>query len=200
MGHLRLIYRQGPIFYYQLKTIFGQIIQIWHILLFNLKEQLMLLQNANEVKQSTPALGSVFTMCDSTWQNGLVTRFILQSTCIKQIKKGNVAKSACISKSAQNMLPNLLALQKTRKKCYQVYWYFKKRAKNYFISKAECNNACISRTERNNAYVAKTAHKNVTKSASSLDRANGLSISCKTVFTLSFWSSNCFKLKMKFHS
>ena len=84
------------------------------------------------------------------------------------------------------MLPNLLALQKTRKKCYQVYWYFKKRAKNYYISKAECNNAYVAKTAHKNAYVAKTAHKNVTKSASSLDRANGLSISCKTVFTLSF--------------
>ena len=41
---------------------------------FNLKEQLsLLLQNVYEVKQSTPALRSVFTMCDSTRQNGLVT-------------------------------------------------------------------------------------------------------------------------------
>ena len=41
---------------------------------FNLKEQLaLLLQNVYEVKQITPALRSVFTMCDSTRQNGLVT-------------------------------------------------------------------------------------------------------------------------------
>ena len=45
-----------------------------YILSFNLKEQLsLMLQNVYEVKQSTPALGSVFTMCVSTRQNGLVT-------------------------------------------------------------------------------------------------------------------------------
>ena len=44
------------------------------IISFNLKEQLMLLlQNVYEVKQSMPALRSVFTMCDLTRQNGLVT-------------------------------------------------------------------------------------------------------------------------------
>ena len=48
--------------------------KIKDILSFNLKEQLsLLLQNVYEVKQSTPALRSVFTMCDSTRQNGLVT-------------------------------------------------------------------------------------------------------------------------------
>ena len=51
-----------------------------YILSFNLKEQLMLLlQNVNEVKQSTPALSSVFTMCDSTRQNGLVTTLKIKS-------------------------------------------------------------------------------------------------------------------------
>ena len=49
-----------------------------YILSFNLKEQLpLLLQNVYEVKQSTPALGSVFTMCDSTRQNGFVTHLII---------------------------------------------------------------------------------------------------------------------------
>ena len=44
-----------------------------HSLSFNLKEQLSLLHNVYEVKQSTPTLRSVFTMCDSTRQDGLVT-------------------------------------------------------------------------------------------------------------------------------
>ena len=45
-----------------------------YVLSFNLKEQLLLLlQNLYEVKHSTPALRSFFTMCDSTRQNGLVT-------------------------------------------------------------------------------------------------------------------------------
>ena len=45
-----------------------------YILLFNLKEQLLLLlQNVYEVKQSMRVLRSVFTMCDSTRQNGLLT-------------------------------------------------------------------------------------------------------------------------------
>ena len=45
-----------------------------YILSFKLKEQLsLLLQNVCEVKQSTPALRIVFTMCASTRQNGLLT-------------------------------------------------------------------------------------------------------------------------------
>ena len=47
-----------------------------YILLFNLKE-LLLLQNVYEVKQSTPALRRVFTICVSTRQNGLVTQCII---------------------------------------------------------------------------------------------------------------------------
>ena len=45
-----------------------------YILLFNLKEQLLLLlQNVYEVKQSMRVLRRVFTMSDSTRQNGLLT-------------------------------------------------------------------------------------------------------------------------------
>ena len=48
-----------------------------YILSFNLKVQLLLLlKNVYEVRQSTPALGSFFTMCDSTRQNGLITQVL----------------------------------------------------------------------------------------------------------------------------
>ena len=55
-----------------------------YILSFNLKEQLMLLlQNVNEVKQSTPTLAASFTICDSTRQNGLVTIVFNTTVTIK---------------------------------------------------------------------------------------------------------------------
>ena len=73
-----------------------------YILSFNLKEQLsLLLQNVNEVKQSTPALAASFTMCDSTRQNGLVTISVVvmilsdpkfDARMIKMIKQKTITK------------------------------------------------------------------------------------------------------------
>ena len=54
-----------------------------YIISFNLKEQLLLLlQNVNELKQSTPALAASFTMCYLTRQNGLVIQRSMTSKCL----------------------------------------------------------------------------------------------------------------------